>query len=219
MKLLHIDSSILAANSASRALTAHTVAQWQAAHPATTVEYLDLAASAPSHLSADSLGLRMPAGADISDIQRQENAVSEALVSQFLAADVVVVGAPLYNFSVPSQLKAWIDRIAQPGRTFKYTEKGPQGLATGKTVIVVSTRGGMYSTSDMGRAMEHQESYLQTVFGFLGITDVRFVRAEGLGMGEAVKAQAMEQARAAGEYEARQYGKTAANAAAVAAAA
>ena len=82
-----------------------------------------------------------------------------------LAADVVV-GCAAVQLQVPSQLKAWIDRIAQPGRTFKYTEKGPQGLATGKTVIVVSTRGGMYSTSDMGRAMEHQESYLQTVFGF-----------------------------------------------------
>lgn len=219
MQLLHIDSSILATHSASRALTAHTVAQWKAAHPATTVEYLDLAMSAPSHLSADSLGFRAPADGALSDIQRQENAVSEALVSQFLAADVIVVGAPLYNFSVPSQLKAWIDRIAQPGRTFKYTEKGPQGLAGGKTVIVVSTRGGMYATSEQGRAMEHQESYLQTVFGFLGITDVRFVRAEGLAMGDAAKAQALEHARATAEHEARQYGTTAANAAAVAQAA
>ena len=219
MKLLHIDSSILAAQSASRALTAHAVAQWQGAHPATTVEYLDLSISAPSHLSADSLGFRMPADAALSDVQRQENAVSEALVNQFLAADVVVVGAPLYNFSVPSQLKAWIDRIAQPGRTFKYTETGPQGLAGGKTVIVVSTRGGMYSTSDLGRAMEHQESYLQTVFGFLGITDVRFVRAEGLAMGDDAKNHALAQARATAEQEARQYGTTAANTAAVAEAA
>ena len=134
-------------------------------------------------------------------MQKRENAVSEALVSQFLAADVIVVGAPLYNFSIPSQLKAWIDRVAQVGRTFKYTEKGPQGLAGGKTVIVASSRGGVYSTSEGGRAMEHQESYLQTVFGFFGITDVRFVRAEGVAMGEAAKAQALEgaalQARAA----------------------
>lgn len=192
MKLLHIDSSILAANSVSRQLTAQIVAKWKSSHPGTTVDYLDLAVSAPSHLSVDSLGFRMPPGADeLSDVQKRENATSEALVSQFLAADVIVVGAPLYNFSIPSQLKAWIDRVAQVGRTFKYTEQGPQGLAGGKTVIVASTRGGVYSTSEGGRAMEHQESYLQTVFGFFGITDVRFVRAEGLAMGEAAKAQAL----------------------------
>ena len=107
---------------------------------------------------------------------------------------MIVLGAPLYNFSIPSQLKAWIDRIAQVGRTFTYTDKGPKGLAGGKTVIVAITRGGVYSTSEAGRAMEHQESYLQTVLGFLGITDVRFVRAEGVAMGEAVKAAALASA-------------------------
>jgi FMN-dependent NADH-azoreductase len=195
MKLLHIDSSILAGNSVSRQLTRNIVDQWTATHDATVVDYLDLAQDTPSHLSAESLGFRMPAGAaDLTEGQRRENAVSEALVSQFLAADVIVVGAPLYNFSIPSQLKSWIDRVAQVGRTFTYTATGPKGLAGGKTVIVASTRGGMYSTSEGGRAMEHQESYLQTVFGFLGITDVRFVRAEGLNMGEAPKAQALADA-------------------------
>ena len=196
MKLLHIDSSILAANSTSRQLTAQIVATWRASHPGTTVEYLDLATHAPSHLSVQSLGFRMPAGgAVLTPVEQQENALSEALVSQFLAADVVVIGAPLYNFSIPSQLKAWIDRIAQAGRTFTYTEKGPQGLAGGKTVIVASARGGVYSTSEGGRAMEHQESYLQTVFGFFGITDVRFVRAEGVAMGEAAKTLALAAAQ------------------------
>jgi len=195
-QLLHIDSSILGGNSVSRQLTAQIVASWRAAHPATEVRYLDLAVDTPSHLSAESLGFRLPAGAaELTDAQTRENAVSEALVSQFLAADVVVVGAPLYNFSIPSQLKAWIDRIAQAGRTFKYTDKGPVGLAGGKTVIVASTRGGVYSTSDAGNAMEHQESYLKTVFGFLGVTDVRFVRAEGLAMGEAAKAAALAAAQ------------------------
>ena len=194
MKLLHIDSSVLADNSVSRKLTARIVAEWSANHTGTTVDYLDLATQAPSHLSADSLGFRLPAGSDLSAVQKTENAISEALVQQFLAADVIVVGAPLYNFSIPSQLKAWIDRVAQVGRTFQYTEKGPQGLAGGKTVIVASTRGGMYSTSVGGRAMEHQESYLQTVFGFFGISDVRIVRAEGLSMGEAGKAQALASA-------------------------
>ncbi len=196
MQLLHIDSSILAANSVSRQLTKSIVTQWRTSHPGTVVDYLDLAVDGPSHLSADSLGFRMPAnGADITDTQRRENAISEALVSRFLAADVVVVGAPLYNFTIPSQLKSWIDRIAQVGRTFTYTDKGPKGLAGGKTVVVASTRGGVYSTSEGGRAMEHQESYLQTMFGFMGITDVRFVRAEGVAMGEGPKAQALAAAQ------------------------
>jgi len=192
MKLLHIDSSVLAANSVSRQLTAQIVARWQTNHPDTAVDYLDLAVDAPSHLSADSLGFRLAPGAvGLTEAQQRENRISEALVSQFLAADVIVVGAPLYNFSVPSQLKAWIDRIAQVGRTFKYTDKGPQGLAGGKIVLVASTRGGAYSTTEGGRALEHQESYLQAVFGFLGITDVRIVRAEGLAMGDASRTQAL----------------------------
>ncbi|MFI5446093.1 FMN-dependent NADH-azoreductase [Polaromonas sp. UC242_47] len=190
-KLLHIDSSILGGNSVSRQLTAQIVASWRAANPATEVSYLDLAVDTPSHLSAESLGFRAPASAELSDVQKRENAVSEALVSQLLAADVIVVGAPMYNFTIPTQLKAWIDRVAQAGRTFKYTETGPVGLATGKTVIVASTRGGAYSTSDAGNAMEHQESFLKTVFGFMGMTDVRIVRAEGLAMGDTAKAAAV----------------------------
>jgi FMN-dependent NADH-azoreductase len=192
MKLLHIDSSPLAGASASRELTRRTVERWQAAHPDTTVEYLDLVADAPAHLDADSLGFRLaPDALDLTEAQRRQNAISERLVSQFLAADVIVVGAPLYNFAIPSQLKAWIDRVAQAGRTFTYTEKGPQGLAGGKTVIVASSRGGVYSTNPALAFLDHQESYLKTVFGFFGITDVRFVRAEGVAMGPAVKDQAL----------------------------
>lgn len=197
MKLLHIDSSIMGDHSVSRQLSRNVVDQWVASHPDTEVDYLDLALNSPNHLSAESLGFRLPpTTATLSDAQRRENAVSEALVTQFLAADTLVIGAPLYNFSVPSQLKAWIDRIAQGGRTFTYTDKGAQGLAGGKTVIVAVSRGGVYSTSDAGRALEHQESYLQTVFGFLGITDVRFVRAEGVALGEAGKASALANAAA-----------------------
>ena len=193
MKLLHIDSSPLGGNSVSRELTRRIVQQWRAAHPHTQVEHLDLATDAPNHLNADSLGFRMGINAEgLSDVQRKENEISEKLVSQFLAADVIVVGAPLYNFSVPSQLKAWIDRVAQAGRTFKYTEKGPQGLAGGKTVIIASSRGGKYAGNPAMEAMEHQESYLQTVFGFFGVTDVRFVRAEGVAMGEEAKKKAFD---------------------------
>jgi FMN-dependent NADH-azoreductase len=192
MKLLHIDSSPLAANSVSRQLTRSIVDQWTATHPGTKVEHLDLAVDAPNHLDMDSLGFRLGADAvGLGDVQQRENRLSESLVSQFLAADVIVVGAPMYNFTVPTQLKAWIDRIAQAGRTFTYTPQGPKGLASGKTVIVASTRGGVYPEGS-----EHQESYLRMVFGFLGITDVRIVRAEGLAMGDEPRAKALAAARA-----------------------
>ena len=195
MKLLHIDSAITGDYSVSRQLTAQAVAAWKASHPGTQVDHLDLAVHTPPHLSAQALALRDGQNA-ATEAQRQENALTERLLAQFLAADVIVVGAPLYNFTIPTQLKAWIDRIAQAGRTFTYTEQGPQGLAGGKTVIVAITRGGVYSTSEAGRALEHQESYLQTVFNFLGITDVRFVRAEGVAMGPEAKAQALSTAEA-----------------------
>lgn len=183
MKLLHVDSSINGAASVSRGLSRQAVEQWLAAHPDTQVEYLDLAVETPPHFSADSMGIRRPGSEPASETEQRENELAEKLVSQFLTADVIVVGAPLYNFSVPSQLKAWIDRLAQAGRTFRYTAEGPEGLAKGKTLIVVLTRGGIYSTTDAGQAMEHQESYLKTVFGFFGITDVRVVRAEGTDLG------------------------------------
>jgi FMN-dependent NADH-azoreductase len=195
MKLLHVDSSILGAYSASRQLSAEVVAQWLKGHPDTTVDYLDVAANPISHFGADALAIKGVAQAEPTEAQRTENALSEKLVSQFLAADVIVIGAPFYNFSIPTQLKAWIDRLAQPGRTFTYNANGPVGLAGGKTVIVASTRGGAYSTSEGGQAMEHQESYLKVVFGFFGISDVRIVRAEGLAMGDAAKAAGMSAAQ------------------------
>lgn len=197
LKLLHIDAAITGENSVSRALTAQIVAAWKTAHPHTEVEYLDLVANAPAHFTMDAMCPRTGQTDGLTAAQVAENAVSEQLVRQFLSADVVVIGAPFYNFGIPSQLKAWIDRIAQPGRTFQYTANGPEGLAKGKKVIVASTRGGVYSTSPQGQAMEHQESYLQTVLGFFGITDVEFVRAEGVAMGDDAKAQALQQAQAA----------------------
>ncbi|WP_020656487.1 FMN-dependent NADH-azoreductase [Massilia niastensis] len=196
MKLLHVDSSPLGSASVSRQLSRKTVAAWTASHPATTVEYLDLALDAPSHLDMDSLGFKLGIDpAQLTPAQKMENAVSEQLVSQFLAADVIVIGAPMYNFTIPSQLKAWIDRIAQAGRTFRYTANGPEGLAKGKTLIVVSTRGSMYAGLPAD-VVDHQESYLKTVFNFVGITDVRIVRAEGLAMGEQGKAKALATAEA-----------------------
>lgn len=195
MKLLHVDSSINGANSISRKLTQDIVSHWVAEHAGTEVDYLDLATDTPSHFSSDAMGFRLPpSDVALTQAQRQENLLSEKLVSQFLAADVIVIGAPLYNFSIPSQLKAWIDRLAQSGRTFKYTEAGVVGLAKEKIVIAALSRGGIYSTSEAGRDMEHQETYLKTVFGFFGITDVRVVRAEGTDMGAESRAQALQTA-------------------------
>ncbi len=194
IKLLHIDSSIMQEASVTRQLSAEVVAQWLRVHPATTVQTLDLAAEAPNHFGADAMGIRGVEQAEQTDAQRHENAVSEKLVAQFLEADVVVIGVPFYNFSIPTQLKAWVDRVAQAGRTFKYTEEGPVGLAGGKTVVLALARGGIYSNSEAGQAMEHQESYLKVVFGFFGISDVRVIRAEGVAMGEAQKATAISEA-------------------------
>lgn len=215
MQLLHIDSAITGDASVSRQLSRQTVESWVAAHPGTQVTHLDLVADAPAHLTQDALSLRLGQTEGLTEAQLRENAVTERLLAQFLAADVIVIGTPFYNFSIPTQLKAWIDRLAQPGRTFRYTASGPQGLAGGKTIIVASSRGGVYSTSEGGRAMEHQESYLQTVFGFLGVIDVRFVRAEGLGMGP----DARETALASAANDIHRHTQTAANEARVAQAA
>ena len=191
MKLLHIDSSVLGDNSVSRQLTAQTVAQWKARNPGAEVSYLDVAAQAPSHLNGDSLGFRLPAGSALTEVQQRENAISEALVTQFLAADVIVVGAPMYNFGIPSQLKAWIDRIAVAGQTFRYTEAGPEGLCGNKKVIIVSTSGGLHVGQATGVA---HEEYLKVMLGFLGITDIEFVRAHGLAYGDDARSKALNDA-------------------------
>lgn len=196
MKLLQIDSSLNGEHSISRKLTQRITEQWVATHPSTKVEYLDLAVEAPNHFSANAMAFRNPAFDDETNaVIQKENEVSEQLVTQFLAADVIVVAAPFYNFTIPSQLKAWIDRVLQPRRTFQYTENGVEGLATGKKVIIASSRGGFYSTSEQGQALEHQESYLKVVFGFVGINDVHVVRAEGV----ATAPNAADEALAAAE--------------------
>ncbi|WP_430317624.1 FMN-dependent NADH-azoreductase [Pseudomonas nitroreducens] len=193
MKLLHIDSSILGDNSASRQLSAELVAAWAAAEQGVDVTYRDLAADAISHLSAASL---VAAGtpAELRDAaQKHEAALGEQSIEEFLAADAIVIGAPMYNFSIPSQLKAWIDRIAVAGKTFRYTESGPEGLAGGKKVIIVSTAGGTHAGQPSGVA---HENYLELVLNFLGITDIEVVRAEGLAYGDEPRRNAIAGAQA-----------------------
>jgi FMN-dependent NADH-azoreductase len=192
MKLLHIDSSALGEASISRELSAAITDSWKRSSPNISVSYRDLAISAPDHLTAELLQVvKFRKLDDLNIRQKQELELTDELVDEFLAADIVVIGAPMYNFSVPTQLKAWIDRIAQPGRTFRYTEKGPVGLAGGKKVVIASSRGGVFSASEAMRARDHQESYLQTVLGFFGITDVTIIRAEGVGLGPEARAKAL----------------------------
>jgi len=167
MKLLHLDSSILGANSASRELSAAIVARWQAAHPALDITYRDLAAAPAPHLAGGSL-----AGTDAAEV-----ALAAAMMDEFLSADIVVIGVPMYNFSIPSQLKAWIDRISVAGKTFRYTEAGPVGLVGGKKVFVAGAYGGFHSGDAPTNFIE---PYLRFVFGFWGITGVEFITAEGL---------------------------------------
>ncbi|MCF7220547.1 FMN-dependent NADH-azoreductase [Marilutibacter chinensis] len=183
MKLLHIDSSALGANSVTRELSAAIAGRWRESFPDIQIEYRDLDANPLPHLTGGSL-----AQADAT-----EAADAARTLEQFLAADVIVIGAPMYNFSIPSTLKAWIDRIAIAGKTFRYTETGPVGLAGGKKVIVASGRGGIHS----GAPSDFQEPYLSQVFGFLGIDDVEFVRAEGVAYSPQHRSEALAAAHRA----------------------
>lgn len=182
MNLLHVDSSILGAGSVSRTLSAEIVAAERRLHPDITVTYRDLAAAPVGHLSGAHLAAAQGAMPEAEPL-RLDLAAGQAALEEFLAADIVVVGAPMYNFAVPSQLKAWIDRLAVAGKTFRYTEHGPQGLAGGKKVIVASSRGGFYGAGTPIAFLDHQENYLRGVFGFFGIADVTFIRAEGVALG------------------------------------
>jgi FMN-dependent NADH-azoreductase len=182
MRLLHIDSSIQGSNSVSRTLSAEVVAAERAKSPGLAVTYRDLAAEPLQHLSPAHLAAAQPGEAELPAALRHDLAQGQAALDEFLAADVVVIGTPMYNFTIPSQLKAWIDRVCVAGKTFKYGESGVIGLAGGKRLIVVSSRGGMYGAGSPWSANDHQETYLSAVFGFLGVTDVTFVRAEGLKM-------------------------------------
>jgi len=182
MKLLHIDSSILGEASTSRHLSREIVARWRAEVPGLEVSYVDLAANPLPHLSSASLAR--------ANVEASRDA---AVLEQFLAADVVVIGAPMYNFTLPTQLKGWINRILVAGRTFRYTERGPQGLVGGKRVIVAVSQGNVYGPDHPG---EHVESYLRFVFGFMGITDVTFVRAAGLAISAESRKKAIDNALA-----------------------
>ncbi|MDN7139976.1 FMN-dependent NADH-azoreductase [Pseudomonas sp. JQ170] len=192
MKLLHIDSSILGDNSASRQLSRSVVEAWKAADPSLEVVYRDLAADAISHFSAATLVAAGTPQALRDAAQQHEAQLSAETLQEFLDADAVVIGAPMYNFTVPTQLKAWIDRVAVAGKTFRYTEAGPQGLCGDKKVILVSTAGGLHAGQPTG--VGHEE-FLKVFLGFIGVTDLEIVRAHGLAYGDEPRANAMSAAQ------------------------
>lgn len=189
MKILHLDSSIFDNDSISRELSSDVVRYLEQVKPDSQVTYRDLVKHEVRHLTAEiAAGFRNTGITQFDAATLQEHQRSQELVTEFLAHDIIVIGAPMYNFSIPTQLKAWMDRIAQVGTTFKYTEQGPVGLAGGRTIIITSARGGFYSQGPMAK-MDFQESYLEAFFGFLGIKQVYFVRAEGASKGETIRTQ------------------------------
>jgi len=181
MKLLHIDSSVLGPHSVSRQVSAAIVDRLRQATPSLDLVYRDLTQIPLAHLSGSHLAAAQgaPAPAELGP----DLAASAAVLNEFLDADIVVIGAPMYNFTIPSQLKAWIDRILVAGKTFKYGEQGVQGLAGNKRVIVAISRGGFYGPGTPAAVGEHLETYLRWVFGFIGVTNPEFISADGIQVG------------------------------------
>ncbi len=193
MQLLHIDSSILGGNSVSRAISAAVVARMQVLHPDLTAHTRDLGAEPVPYLTGAYLAGQ---SAEVQhDQAMQENLdLGGAVMAEFLAADIVVVGSPMYNFTIPSQLKSWVDRLVVAGKTFHYTETGPVGLAGGKRVILALSRGGFYGPGKPAAPLEHQESYLRGTFGFMGLPNAEVIVAEGIATGPEQRQKALAEA-------------------------
>jgi FMN-dependent NADH-azoreductase len=193
MKLLHVDASILGASSASRQLSSAVVERLRRATPDLQITYRDLAANPLWHLSGAHLAAAQGASPESADLRR-DVATGQAVLDEFLAADVVVIGAPMYNFTIPSQLKAWIDRIVVAGKTFRYGASGPEGLAGSKRVIIAISRGGLYGPGAPAAALEHLETYLRGILGFIGVRDPEFIIAEGLLLGPRQREKSIQSA-------------------------
>lgn len=191
-RVLIIESSARQQDSVSRQLTRQFIAQWKAAHPEDAITVRDLAVNPVPHLDATLLGGWMKPEDQRDGTEQAALERSNLLTDELLAADVVVLAAPMYNFAIPSTLKAWFDHVLRAGVTFKYGETGPQGLLTGKRAFVLTARGGLYT----GSSLDHQEPYLRQVLGFVGIHDVTFIHAEGLNMGGEFSEKGLNQALA-----------------------
>ena len=194
--VLHVDSSPLGERSISRKLTARTLAELEAAHGELHVITRDLGTTPMPHLDGVTLGSFITPPDQRSPELRAAARLSDEAIDELIAADTIVIGAPMWNFGIPSTLKAWIDHVVRAGRTFKYGPQGPEPLLPpGKKLIIVSSRGGIYSDGPM-KLMDYQETYLRAVFGFLGLVDLAFVRAEGIAMGPDALAAALASAEA-----------------------
>lgn len=191
MKLLAIDSSILEDHSVSRQLMRQYLDYWQQEFPESEIIYRDLNLHPINHLSSELINAKQKQIEELSASLKSELELSEQLIVEFLDADEIVLAVPMYNFSIPTQLKAWIDRILAAGRTFKYTKQGVVGLAGDKKVTVISTRGNHYSSNEIMQAKDHQEQYLRTIFNFIGIGHLDIIRAEGLHLGESNRNEAI----------------------------
>jgi len=195
--LLFVTSSLFGEGSKSRLIASELVESWRNAHPGSIVIERDLTADSMPHLSATTLSATMTPIAGLSDAQRAGLAFADALIEEIEAADTIVLAVPMYNFSIPSTLKAWIDHITRAGRTFRYGAAGPEGLLKGKKVFIVTGRGGVYSGESPARAMDFQEPYLRAMLGFLGLTDVAFIHVEGLQVSPEAAASGIQRARQA----------------------
>ena len=193
MKILQINSSARSAGANSTRLADSITARLKAANPAAVVELRDLAANPHPVLDEAALGALFTPAEQRTPEQAARVALDDALIAQVQAADAIVLGVPMYNFGVPVQLKTWIDAIAKAGVTFRYTESGPEGLIKGKKVYVALARGGLYRDTPA----DSQVPYLKGVLGFLGMTDVEFIYAEGLAMGAESADKAFAEAEAA----------------------
>jgi FMN-dependent NADH-azoreductase len=193
-KVLVLNSSVLGDASASKVLVQQALARLRDEHPSLSVIERDIGASPIPHLTGASVAA-IKGGSAANDAQRAALALSDELIAELKAADIIVMGAPMYNFGIPSSLKAWFDYVLRAGVTFRYTEAGAEGLLPGKRAIVIETRGGLYSEGP-AQAMDSQEPHLRTMLGLMGITDVTFVRAEKLAFGPEVREQAMRGAEA-----------------------
>lgn len=191
-RVLIIESSARQQDSVSRQLTQTFIQQWQAAHPGDSITVRDLARNPVPHLDANLLGGWMKPAEQRNAAEQASLQRSIELTDELLAADVLVLAAPMYNFAIPSTLKAWLDHVLRAGVTFKYTDTGPQGLLTGKRAYVLTARGGIYA----GSSADHQEPYLRQVMGFIGIHDVEFIHAEGLNLGGDFHEKGLNQANA-----------------------
>jgi FMN-dependent NADH-azoreductase len=188
----------------SHQFASHIVDDLKARHPGAKVVVRDVAKEPLPHVSEAFGTGRVLSPEKRSPVEAKALSLSDALVDELAAADVVVLAAPMYNFGLPSSLKAWIDHVVRPGRTFSYSEKGPEGLLKGKKAVVVVARGGVYSEGP-AQQLDFQESYLRAVLGFIGITNVHVVRVEGVAMGEDALKNAMASARAQSEEVVREF--------------